>query len=141
MTQQGSNDGVPPMLTSTQWQPWAYRDEDWHGSAYKLTDYRIEARDGEIGKVDEATYDVGSSYIVVDTGPWIFGRKVLLPAGLVSAIDHEDQRVLVDRTREQIKNAPELDVVRLDDPEYRELVAGYYGQGGPGWSEATESPA
>ena len=44
----------------------------------------MEAVDGGIGKIDEAskideaTYDVGSSYIVVDTGPWFFGKKVLL---------------------------------------------------------------
>ena len=34
--------------------------------------------DGEIGKIDEATYDVGSAFVVVDTGPWILGRKVLI---------------------------------------------------------------
>ncbi|MBD0291736.1 MAG: PRC-barrel domain containing protein, partial [Thermoleophilia bacterium] len=42
--------------------------------------FSVEATDGGIGKVDEATYDVGQSYLVVDTGPWIFGKKVLLPA-------------------------------------------------------------
>jgi hypothetical protein len=100
-----------------------------------MTDYRIEARDGEIGRVDQATYDVGSSFIVVDTGPWIFGRKVMIPAGLVSAIDHENQRVLVDRSMEQIKNAPEFDRAKLDDPKYRERLGAYYGRGGAGWSE------
>ena len=38
----------------------------------------MEATDGSIGKVDEATSEGGSSYIVVDTGPWIFGKKVQL---------------------------------------------------------------
>ena len=45
--------------------------------------FKVEATDGDIGKVDEATYDVGSSYIVVDTGPWILGRKVVVPAAAV----------------------------------------------------------
>src|SRR3954453_9499375 len=49
--------------------------------------FGVEARDGSIGKIDEATYEVGSSYIVVDTGPWIFGKKGLLPAGVVERID------------------------------------------------------
>ena len=44
-----------------------------------LTGFKVEARDGDIGKIDEATYDVGRSYLVVDTGPWIFGRKVDAP--------------------------------------------------------------
>ena len=47
--------------------------------------YGVEALDGAIGKVDDATYEVGSSYLVVDTGPWIFGKKVMLPAGVIRA--------------------------------------------------------
>ena len=41
-----------------------------------VTGFEVEATDGGIGKVDEATNEVGSSYLVVDTGPWIFGKKV-----------------------------------------------------------------
>ena len=134
MNIQGSDQATTPGAAATTWQAWSYRDDGWRSSAYNLTDYKIEARDGEIGRVDEATYDIGSSYLVVDTGPWIFGRKVMLPAGLVSAIDHETQRVLVDRTREQIKNAPEFDPAKLDDPEYREHLGSYYGEPGAGWS-------
>ena len=71
--------------------------------------YGVEALDGSIGKVDEATYDAGSAYIVVDTGPWIFGKKVMLPAGTIQRVDHEDEKILVSRTKDQIKNAPEFE--------------------------------
>ena len=57
--------------------------------------FKVEARDGDIGKVDEATYEVGSSYIVVDTGPWILGRKVVLPAASLERIDIENRKVAV----------------------------------------------
>ena len=70
--------------------------------------FDVVATDGEIGKIDEATYDVSSSYVVVDTGPWIFGRKVLLPAGVIHAIDQDNEKVSVRLTKEQIKNSPEL---------------------------------
>ena len=60
---------------------WTYRDQSW-GTA-QLAGYDVEAMDGGIGKIDEASYDVGAGYIVVDTGPWIFGKKVLLPAGVI----------------------------------------------------------
>ena len=67
----------------TTWDPWSYREQSGltaQGGA-NLVGYSVEATDGSIGKVDEATNEVGSSYIVVDTGPWIFGKKVLfLPA-------------------------------------------------------------
>ena len=34
-----------------------------------LTGFKVEAMDGDIGKVDEATNEVGSSFVIVDTGP------------------------------------------------------------------------
>jgi len=34
----------------------------------------------------------------VDTGPWIFGKKVMLPAGVISRVDHDDEQVFVNRT-------------------------------------------
>jgi hypothetical protein len=37
--------------------------------------FTVEAIDGDIGKVDEATYDVGGSYIVVDTVPGSSARR------------------------------------------------------------------
>jgi hypothetical protein len=117
--------------TTTRWSPWDYRDSSWAGS--DLTGFHIEATDGDIGKVDEATFETGSSYLIVDTGPWIFGKKVMLPAGVVSRIDHDDRRVFVDRTKEQIKNAPELDESRLSDVQYRQQLDSYYGEGGAGW--------
>jgi hypothetical protein len=117
--------------TITRWQPWTYRDQGFLGK--NLTGFKIDALDGEIGKVDEATFESGSSYLIVDTGPWIFGRKVMLPAGVVSRVDHQNKRVWVDRTKDQIKNAPEFDESMLSDVTYRERLGTYYGEGGPGW--------
>ena len=117
--------------TATRWQPWDYRDPSW-SSAKNLVGYKIDALDGEIGRVDNATYDVGSSYLIVDTGPWIFGRKVMLPAGVVSGVDHANKHVMVDRTRDQIKSAPEYDASMTDDFSYRDRIGMYYGEDGAG---------
>ena len=91
-----------------------------------LTGFKVEATDGEIGSVDEATYDAGASYIVVDTGPWIFGKKVLLPAGLIDRVNVPDRRVIVNRTQDEIKNAPEWDEARYMAPAYRSEIGIYY---------------
>ena len=92
-----------------------------------ITGFEVSARDGDVGKIDEATYDAGSSYIVVDTGPWIFGKKVLLPAGVIDRIDMERQIVFVDLTKDQIKDAPKFDPsTQADDPSYRDQVNSYY---------------
>jgi hypothetical protein len=115
---------------------WTYRDRADLGSNAvdthaDLAGFSVEALDGSIGKVDEATYDVGASHIVVDTGPWIFGKKVLLPAGVVRGIDETDETVFVNRTKDEVKHAPDYDESLLDD-EYRSRVGAYYGPGGAG---------
>jgi hypothetical protein len=93
-----------------------------------VTGFDVEAQDGSIGKVDEVTYEVGESYIVVDTGPWIFGKKVLLPAGLIERVDRDDETVYVDRTKDEIKQAPELDDDAYREGDYRSAVGEYYGR-------------
>ena len=94
-----------------------------------LTGFKVETTDGEIGKVDEATRDVGGSFLVVDTGPWIFGKKVMIPAGLVRDIDPDAQTIFVNRTKDEIKNAPEFDEQRYRDQAYRDELGGYYSRG------------
>jgi hypothetical protein len=90
--------------------------------------FEVEATDGSIGKVDEATYDVGSSCVVVDTGPWIFGRKVVLPAGAIERIDLDSKKVEVRLTKDQIKDSPEYDADEdYTSPAYRDRLGTYYG--------------
>jgi len=74
----------------------------------------------------EANDQTGTSSLVVDTGPWIFGRKVLLPAGVVEKVDHDDKKVYVDRTKDQIKDAPEYNSDADVDDDYRTRLGGYY---------------
>jgi hypothetical protein len=104
---------------------WTYRGPSWTGS--DITGFDVEAVDGGIGSIDNATEEVGGSYLIVDTGPWIFGKKVMLPAGVIDRVDLDDRKVYVDRTKDEIKAAPEFDEDRLTDDIYRGELAGYYG--------------
>ena len=98
---------------------WIYQDRSRLGydplEGQDITGFKVEAIDGSIGKIDEASNEVGESYLIVDTGPWIFGKKVMLPAGVIQRVDTEAQKVYVNRTKEQIKNAPEYDESKLSD--------------------------
>ena len=114
-------------------QIWTYRDTivgKTDGS--DVIGFGVEALDGSIGKIDKATNDAGSAYVVVDTGPWIFGKKVMLPAGIISDVNREDEKVFVNRTKDQIKNAPEFDDTQVPDESYRSSLGTYYGEG-PGY--------
>lgn len=116
---------------------WTHRDYNaWEGA--ELTGYGVEAMDGEIGSVDEATYEASGSYVVVDTGPWIFGKKVMLPAGVIDRIATTERRVYVNRTKDQIQNAPEFDEATFRDEGYRTGLGDYYGRGGAGYREWSE---
>jgi hypothetical protein len=116
---------------------WTYRDSSQLGTAIDpstdITGYEVEATDGSIGKVDEATYETGRSYLVVDTGPWIFGKKVMLPAGVIRSIDATDERVVVNRSKDEIKNSPEFDESMRSDDDYQSSLGSYYGAGGAGY--------
>jgi hypothetical protein len=116
---------------------WTYRDTvlGTATSGADVVGYGVEALDGSIGKVDEATYDAGSAYIVVDTGPWIFGKKVMLPAGVIRDADRNEEKIFVNRTKDQIKNAPEFDDTLTGDEAYRGQLGSYYGPGGTGYRD------
>ncbi|MER5966095.1 PRC-barrel domain-containing protein [Streptomyces sp. NPDC002057] len=113
-------------------QPWSYRSTSGHLAGAVLAGYKVEATDGSIGKVDKHSDVVDDAYLVVDTGVWIFGKEVLLPAGLVSRIDAEERKIYVDASREQVKKSPEFHrEPHLGDATYRQHLGLYYGPGGP----------
>jgi hypothetical protein len=91
-----------------------------------LTGFTVEARDGKIGPVDQATWDEGFGYLVVNTGRSIFGKQVILPVGVVRRLDLDNGRLFVDRTRNEILDAPAFDESRADDAGYLEELGAYY---------------
>ena len=107
---------------------WTFRDQS-HGTI-DLAGFTVDAVDGDIGKIDKASNDVGSSYVVVNTGPWILGKKVMLPAGVISNVDVDTETVYVNRTKDQIKNAPVYDPDETHDSSTsRGQLGDYYGAG------------
>ena len=103
---------------------WSYRDVSWTQGG-DLVGYSVEATDGSIGKIDKATTETDASYVVVDTGPWIFGKKRLIPAGAITDVRHDDKTALVSMTKDQIKSAPDYDASDWND-QTRSQHADYY---------------
>ncbi|MFD5142888.1 PRC-barrel domain-containing protein [Streptomyces sp. NPDC058401] len=111
---------------------WSYTSTSGHLAGTDLTGYKVEAADGSIGKVDKHSDEVGDAYLVVDTGVWIFGKEVLLPASTVTRVDPQEKKLYVDRTKEQIKSAPEFHRDQhLGNAGYHEELGTYYGSGAP----------
>ena len=105
---------------------WNFRADAGWSAQFDIVGYHVEATDGSMGKVSEVSHALDESYLVVDTGPWIFGKKVVIPAGTVTHIDHTDRKVYVDRTKAQVKSSPEFDPDLYTEAAYRDKVGGYY---------------
>ncbi|WP_246159097.1 PRC-barrel domain containing protein [Catellatospora sichuanensis] len=128
-----SKETVVTLMNPTPWDPWNYHETlDYkpvvEGGERDLSGFRVEATDGSIGKIDEQAGEAGSRILVVDTGPWIFGSKVVLPAGVIKTIDLDDERVYITCTKDQVKDAPEYEADRHRDGAYLDSLGSYYGQ-------------
>ena len=125
------------MAQTRTFDTWKYRDPSLATSLtqQEITGYDVEAIDGGIGKIDDETLETDTGHLVVDTGPWIFGKKVMLPVGVIKTVDHLNEKVFVNRTKDEIKNAPEFDDSMRLDEKYRTELGTYYGQGGRGYRD------
>ena len=99
-----------------------------HSSA--INGYAIEASDGDIGAVSDFLFDDATwlvRWVVVDTGNWLSGRKVLLPPSVLGRL-YENNRVLaVKLTKQQVKDSPEIDTDRPVSRQMETSVYDYYG--------------
>jgi hypothetical protein len=93
-----------------------------------LTGFAVDAKDGHIGKVDEATFKDRSGCLVVDTGFWIFGKKRMIPGGVVDGIDWDERKITLAMTKDQVKQAPDYDAERHaeDEEAHHAEQADYY---------------
>ncbi len=91
---------------------------------------KIAARDGEIGKLDQVYFDDDDwhvRYLVVDTGGWLSGRKVLVSPASVDRSKSSDHALAVGLTREQVEHSPGIDADKPVSRQYEEAHARYYG--------------
>lgn len=100
-------------------------------STKEITDYYIEASDGDIGHVEDFLIDDESwtiRYMVVDTRNWWPGKKVLVSPEWIRGINWRDSKVHLDLTREAIRNGPEYDAHALPSRDYEKRLYDHYGR-------------
>jgi sporulation protein YlmC with PRC-barrel domain len=86
----------------------------------------IHALDGEVGRVDEILFDDKHwtvRYLIVATGSWLFGKKVLISPMAFGSLDWEKHTVNLNLTCEQIKDSPNVDT---NKPVSRQWERDYY---------------
>ena len=81
-------------------------------SIKEIYNYVLQAEDGEIGRCKDFLFDDEHwtvRYMVVDTGKWLLGKKVLISPISLGEPDWGSEHFPVRLTKEQIEEAPGLD--------------------------------
>jgi uncharacterized protein (TIGR02271 family) len=107
-----------------------YRNNFGDSDAIPFDSFNVYSQnDEQIGSVKDALIDEQEGrfrYLIVDTGFWVFGKKVLLPIGM-ARFDYDARRIYVDGlTKDQVENLPAFTDDLKVDQDYEESVrAGY----------------
>jgi hypothetical protein len=102
-------------------------------STHDVTGHRIQASDGEIGHVkdfiiDDETWAI--RYLVIDTGNWWPGKKVLVSPRWIERVSWPESKVLVNLRCETIKQSPEYTDESLPTRDYETRLHRHYNREG-----------
>ena len=101
-----------------------------------LQRFTIGASDGDVGTVEDVYFDDISwtvRYLVVDTGTWLSGRKVLVSPAAIREVDGAGDRLITALTRGQIESSPSIDTAKPVSRQQETELLTYYGHA-PYWA-------
>lgn len=115
-------------------------------SIHALRGFAVEGTDGTIGHVRDFFFDDAQwtvRFFVVETGPWLKGRRVLIPPAAIGEPVWLEQRLPVSLTRAQVEHSPDIDthkpVARQHEIEQFTYYGYLMGTGGPGvWGQGMQ---
>jgi uncharacterized protein YrrD len=105
-------------------------------SFHEITGYHIQATDGDMGHVDNLLFDNeqwGVRYLIVDTGNWWMGKKVLISPFAVTSIAWSDRTISIDVNQAQVKASPEWDPNTAEMEDHQHRLHAHYGWTSYGW--------
>ncbi|MEI9996911.1 MAG: PRC-barrel domain-containing protein [Rhizomicrobium sp.] len=96
----------------------------------EIDGYAIHASDGLIGTVSDFLFDDATwlvRWLVVDTGNWLPGRRVLLPPRALADVNHMGRQFSVRLTKQQVKECPDIESDRPVSRQSEASIYDYYG--------------
>jgi sporulation protein YlmC with PRC-barrel domain len=96
----------------------------------EIDGYAIHASDGLIGTVSDFLFDDTTwlvRWLVIDTGNWLPGRKILLPPSALAAVNHMGHQFAVKLTKQQVEECPEAESDRPVSRQMETHIYNYYG--------------
>jgi hypothetical protein len=95
-----------------------------------LKDSSLRAKDAEIGSVEDLYFDDEGwaiRYVVVDTGKWLPGRKVLISPVSVTTVDWDAKAITVSLDKIQVENSPDIATHKPISRQHELEFYDYYG--------------
>ena len=99
-------------------------------TASHLSDFKVQATDGELGTVGGLYFDDDTwaiRYLLVNTGGWLNDRRVLVSPFSVVHMDLETKHLEVSLTKNQVQKSPDIDTQRPVSRQHEADFLGYYG--------------
>ena len=103
-----------------------------------LQHYNICAIDGMVGPLEDVNFDDTTwicRYLVVNTGSWLNGRRVIISTIAVGDIDEKYCEIFIEISRDQIQGSPPMEIDLSISRQYEDDYFRYYGW--PPYWEAT----
>jgi len=111
-----------------------HKEWDHHlRSTVAVNDYYVQAADGELGQIDDFIMDDKTwaiRYLIVNTGSWWSGKKVLVSTQWIERVSWSDSKVFVNLPREVIKHSPEYREESLPTRNYEIRLHQHYNRKG-----------
>jgi hypothetical protein len=100
---------------------------------YKVSElhrYVMHGEDADVGRVEDVYFDDRYwvvRHLVVDSGHWLRGRRVLIPPAAVRHVDHARRRLEVALTRAQVEHSPPIDTAKPVSRQHHVDLYDYFG--------------
>ncbi|MEM8807309.1 MAG: DUF2382 domain-containing protein [Cyanobacteria bacterium P01_G01_bin.38] len=117
-----------------------YKERFFDGDDIKGMDVYVRGGDEKVGSVHDLLVDETGRirYLIIDTGFWIFGKKVLLPIGRCLDDPEQHRMYVIHLTKEQVESLPEYTEDMTVDSNYENQVRAVYRMSGAEMSAPVE---
>jgi uncharacterized protein YrrD len=109
-------------------------------SQSEVSGYAIHATDGLIGSVSDVLFEDTTwlvRWLVVDTGDWLSGRRVLLPPSALAHVNHIGHQFNIKLTKQQVKDSPNVETDQPVSRHMETILYNFYGWP-PYWGEGSQ---
>lgn len=97
-----------------------------------LQGFEFVGQDDEIGSLHDIYFDDDAwtaRYFVINTGLWLFGRKVLIAPEAVTDLSWTTQRLYTTLTQKQVEDSPDIDLDKPVSRQQERSLFDYYAWG------------